>query len=125
MHAFPHASYQQLWAILHEATRYCHQERMSLRCSSFAILLRIVLRIRDMGVQIDGYIAMGAHTLVVGQPEVTGRIVDHWRANIASEVVHRMLRPGAGMFSSFPSISTCVLTTLYTRRSWTPSSRLQ
>jgi len=49
----------------------------------------------DLGVQVDGYIAMGAHTFVCGQSEITGRAADVVAAaHYAAECVHRLLRPG-------------------------------
>lgn len=48
-----------------------------------------------MGAQIDGYISMVAHSLVVGAAQVTDRKADViLAAHYAAEVVHRLLRPG-------------------------------
>ena len=49
-----------------------------------------------MGCHIDGFIATVAHTLVVGATEpLTGKIADIMKAaHIASEVAHKMIRPG-------------------------------
>lgn len=55
----------------------------------------------DLGVHVDGYIAVGAHTIVVGadgesKEEVTGRVADVMlAAHTAAELAIRMIKPGA------------------------------
>lgn len=49
----------------------------------------------DCGVHIDGYIAVGAHTFVVGVEKVTGRQADCIAAATAlSDVAIRLLKAG-------------------------------
>jgi len=49
----------------------------------------------DLGVHIDGYVALGAHTLVVGPAAVTGRTADVLcAAHFAAEAALRLLKPG-------------------------------
>lgn len=48
----------------------------------------------DLGAHIDGFIAVVAHTVVVGGGEVTGRAADVLlAAHYASEAALRLLRP--------------------------------
>lgn len=50
----------------------------------------------DLGCHIDGFIAVAAHTVVVGKTEVIdGPLADVMQAaHVCSEVAHRMVRPG-------------------------------
>merc|ERR1712025_1062132 len=54
----------------------------------------------DLGVHIDGYVAVGAHTFVLGKEgpatePITGRLADLLLATYyAVEIAHRLLRPG-------------------------------
>ncbi|CAH0702760.1 unnamed protein product [Spodoptera exigua] len=49
----------------------------------------------DLGAHIDGFIAVVAHTVIVGGVEVTGRAADVvLAAHLASEAALRLLRPG-------------------------------
>ncbi|EKX39392.1 hypothetical protein GUITHDRAFT_96731 [Guillardia theta CCMP2712] len=49
----------------------------------------------DLGVHVDGYVALVATTIVVGQTEVTGRAADAiMAAKTAGDVIIRMLKPG-------------------------------
>lgn len=57
---------------------------------------------RDLGAHIDGFIAVVAHTVVVGGGEVTGRAADVLlAAYLASEAALRLLRPGNEVFHIF------------------------
>jgi len=56
----------------------------------------------DMGAHIDGFIAVVAHTVVVGMSEVTGRKADAiLAAYYASEAALRLTRPGGEVSKSF------------------------
>lgn len=58
-------------------------------------MLSYILIFRDLGAHIDGFIAVVAHTVVVGGGEVTGRAADVLLAAYqASEAALRLLRPG-------------------------------
>mmetsp|Transcript_29198 Transcript_29198/g.54660 ORF Transcript_29198/g.54660 Transcript_29198/m.54660 type:complete len:387 (-) Transcript_29198:138-1298(-) len=49
----------------------------------------------DLGVHIDGYVAVAAHTIVVGDKPATGKKADVlMAAHVAAECAIRMLRPG-------------------------------
>eukprot|EP00698_Gefionella_okellyi_P015695 TRINITY_DN4446_c0_g1_i1.p1 TRINITY_DN4446_c0_g1~~TRINITY_DN4446_c0_g1_i1.p1 ORF type:complete len:393 (-),score=132.83 TRINITY_DN4446_c0_g1_i1:52-1230(-) len=49
----------------------------------------------DLGAHVDGYIAMGAHSFVVGVATAEGRQADVLAAaHYAAEAIHRLLRPG-------------------------------
>lgn len=53
------------------------------------------LIVSDLGVHIDGYIAVVAHTLVVGDKEVSGKQGDCMAAaQTAMEVATRLMKPG-------------------------------
>eukprot|EP01115_Flamella_aegyptia_P006464 TRINITY_DN27093_c0_g1_i1.p1 TRINITY_DN27093_c0_g1~~TRINITY_DN27093_c0_g1_i1.p1 ORF type:complete len:393 (+),score=205.52 TRINITY_DN27093_c0_g1_i1:74-1252(+) len=49
----------------------------------------------DLGVQIDGFISMAAHTIVAGTAGATGRKADViLAAHYAAEAAHRLIKPG-------------------------------
>ena len=49
----------------------------------------------DMGCHIDGFIAVVAHTVVVGETKVKGRKADAiMAAHLASEAALRLVKPG-------------------------------
>jgi methionine aminopeptidase len=55
-----------------------------------------------MGAHIDGFIAVVAHTVVVGVTEVTGRKADAiLAAHYASEAALRLVRPGIEVIRAF------------------------
>lgn len=70
---------------------------------------------RDLGVQIDGFMALVAHTLVVGATgPVSGRKADVIAAaNAAAEVVARTLKAGAKVLLDF--FSLCIPMTVCNR----------
>ena len=56
----------------------------------------------DLGVHIDGYIAVVAHTLVVGNKELTGKRADCMAAAFtAMEVATRLMKPGHKVLKFF------------------------
>jgi hypothetical protein len=49
----------------------------------------------DLGAHVDGYVALVATTVVIGEKEVTGRKADALQAaKVASEAIIRLLQPG-------------------------------
>jgi hypothetical protein len=56
---------------------------------------RALYRYSDLGVHVDGYVALVATTVVVGTGPVTGRAADAIAAcKSASDIIIRMLQPG-------------------------------
>ena len=75
---------------------YLHERWIIWRCLFIDILCFVFCpNNSDLGVHIDGYIAVVAHTVCVGEPIVGGRKADVLAAAyIASECALRMLKPG-------------------------------
>jgi len=63
----------------------------------------------DLGVQVDGYVALVATTVVIGATEVTGPAADAiMAAKTAAEVIIRCLRPGKKNMEVTPLLEKCV-----------------
>lgn len=63
----------------------------------------------DLGVHVDGYVALVATTVVVGSGPVTGRAADAIMAcKTASDVIIRMLQPGKKNSEITPLLEKCV-----------------
>ena len=62
----------------------------------FAILMEDTWSVgSDLGAHVDGYVALVASTVVIGEPEVTGRKADAIQAcKVASDAIIRLLQPG-------------------------------
>ena len=59
------------------------------------ISLRFFFHRSDLGAHVDGYVALVATTVVIGETEVTGRKADAIQAaKVASEAIIRLLQPG-------------------------------
>lgn len=68
---------------------------MRLVCTCCTTLIPNQSISSDLGAHIDGFIAVVAHTVVVGGVEATGRAADVvLAAHYASEAALRLLRPG-------------------------------
>lgn len=60
-----------------------------------------IIGLSDLGVHVDGYIAVVAHTARVGAGSITGRAADVTAAAYtASECAQRMLKPSVKVFFS-------------------------
>ncbi|KAF9417797.1 hypothetical protein HW555_005211 [Spodoptera exigua] len=70
----------------------CHFSRYLAKTITYS---KRVISPRYLGAHIDGFIAVVAHTVIVGGVEVTGRAADVvLAAHLASEAALRLLRPG-------------------------------